>query len=144
MSFFSVRCLLKCYTQVVHWSLTGHTPPQERSASGYKTAGGFLGSFRQGSESGTSLQRLVGTRSLGSGSHEVNNWCLIYGNIGIIKQVLSDMLLGKILHADLNLHSVVFAPDLVRSLWFRFICVVCQVLFWALHPTWSIVPCVPL
>lgn len=142
VSFFSVWCLLKCHTQVVHWPLTGHAPPQERRASGYKTAGGFLGSFRQESESGTSL---VGTGFQGSGSHEVNNWCLIYGSIGIIKQVLSGMLWGKILHAeDLNLHSVVFAPDLVRSLWFRFICVVCQALFWTPHPTRSIVPCVPL
>lgn len=49
------------------------------------------------------------------------------------------------LHAeDLNLHSGVFAPDLIRSLRFRFICIVCQALFWAPHPTWSIVPCVPL
>ena len=145
MSFFSVWCLLKCYTQVVYWSLTGHASPQERSVSGCKTAGGFLESFRQESESSTSLLCLVGTRFQGSRSCEVNKWCLIYGSIGIIKQVLSDMLWGKILHAeDLNLHSVLFAPDSVRSLWFRFICVVCQALFWAPHLTQSIVPCVPV
>ena len=105
----------------------------------------FPGVLRQESESGTSLLCLVGTRFQGSRSHEVNKWCLIYGSIGIIKQVLSDMLWGKILHAqDLNLHSVLFAPDSVKSLRFRFICVVCQVLFWAPHLTQSIVPCVPV